>query len=181
MRKVVAVTGHRPQKLGGYEENSPMQAIVKRHLRAKFEELRPDVLISGMALGVDQWAARIALDIGIPLIAALPFTGQSSLWLPDQRTAYDNLLARANRVQIINQGRYAAWKMHARNEWMVTQANHIVAVWNRQPDGGTAACVRFALRMKIPVDVLCPQELLAITNAIPEAPDIPHSRSHGSE
>ena len=31
-----------------------------------------------MALGTDQWAAKIALELSIPYIAAVPFRGQES-------------------------------------------------------------------------------------------------------
>jgi len=63
--KTLCFTGHRPQKLGGYEPN-PIADFVKRSLRDAIERAikrRVETFISGGALGVDQWAAEIVLDI----------------------------------------------------------------------------------------------------------------------
>lgn len=48
----VAFTGHRPDKLGGYD-GSPLQDRIGIVLKSLLAPLQPDVVISGMALGVD--------------------------------------------------------------------------------------------------------------------------------
>lgn len=58
------ITGHRPQKLGGFKPN-PTQTWVRAKLRKTLAEAKkqhPEIeVISGMALGVDQWWAEEAL------------------------------------------------------------------------------------------------------------------------
>ena len=65
----VAVLGHRPPELGGYEPNF-LQAAVQRRLGdvlAAQAELDEDlVLLTGLQLGAEQLAAEAALDHGIP-------------------------------------------------------------------------------------------------------------------
>ena len=63
--KTLCFTGHRPRKLGGYE-TSPIADFVKRSLKDAIERAikrRVETFVSGGALGIDQWAAEIVLDI----------------------------------------------------------------------------------------------------------------------
>lgn len=96
----ICFTGHRPKKLGGYERN-PISDYVKMALSDAIERAikrRIETFISGGALGVDQWAAEIVLDIKarqikksydrfseIKLIIAQPFPSQSARWPQDAR------------------------------------------------------------------------------------------------
>jgi uncharacterized phage-like protein YoqJ len=106
--------------------------------------------ISGMALGVDQWAARgvIALrerDPTVRLVAAVPFHGQDSLWPEHSRMEYARLLEAADERVVVSKGAFAAWKMQARNEWLVNHADVLLAVWDGSA-GGTRNCVQYAQR-----------------------------------
>ena len=70
---VLGITGHRPPGLGcGYEIPNPTYEKICAALRAKFQELNVSKIISGMALGTDQWAAETAIALGLPFIAAVP-------------------------------------------------------------------------------------------------------------
>ena len=93
----IMVTGHRPDKLGGYGP-SETQAAVRTWLweRVKLHALYNEdpFAISGMALGVDQWFAEEALDLGVPVHAYVPFEGQESRWPEPSRYAYGKLLKR---------------------------------------------------------------------------------------
>lgn len=146
---IVAFTGHRPDKLGGYEP-CVEHRIVQFHIRRVLLELKPERIITGMALGVDQWAAEIGRDIGIPYDAAIPFVGQDSRWPDAARRKYRELLDGAENWIVISQpakNNYdAAAKLQWRNEWMVGHIGPdgvLVAVWNGGP-GGTANCVKYA-------------------------------------
>lgn len=63
---IVAATGHRPNKIGGYEWEAPQRVWVRQQIKQSLIELRPDKCISGMALGVDQDFAFICATLGIP-------------------------------------------------------------------------------------------------------------------
>lgn len=140
---IVAFTGHRPQKLGGYNIPNPIYDFVKKQINQVLTELSPKTVISGMALGVDQWAAEICIDLQIPFIAAIPFIGQENYWPEESRKRYSDLLAHAESIECINNGGFASWKMQTRNVWMVDNSDVLVAVFDGTP-GGTKNCFDYA-------------------------------------
>lgn len=150
MEIILSVTGHRPDKLGGYRVPNPTYIHVVNGLRQAFEHYKPDGVIVGMALGVDQWAAELCLTMGIPFHAAIPFEGQESRWPGSSQAKYHWLLSRAASKHIICEGGYHPAKMHTRNAWMVDHSGLLVAAWNGT-DGGTAACVGYAQKVKKPI------------------------------
>lgn len=140
---IVAFTGHRPDKLGGYKLPNPTYSYVCQRIEQALLELKPDTVISGMALGVDQWAANIAHKLGIPFIAAVPFIGQEKMWPAASQSIYNKLIKLASEVVIVSPGGYSAAKMQFRNEWMVDRSNQVIAIWDGT-NGGTGNCVAYA-------------------------------------
>jgi uncharacterized phage-like protein YoqJ len=138
---IVAGTGHRPPKLGGYG------ASVARELQhlavAELSALKPREVISGMAVGWDQALARAAIELNLPWHAYIPFVGQERLWPTATQAAYRDLLARAATVVICSPGGYSAYKMQIRNERMVDDCDTLLALWDGS-EGGTANCVNYA-------------------------------------
>lgn len=153
----IAVTGHRPDKIGGYDFYNPVRTWVREQLKRKLLDLRPQYAISGMALGVDQDFAYVCLEIGVPFLAAIPFVGQESRWPEASQQFYRDLMARAYHVVVVSPGGYAAWKMQTRNEYMVNLCRVLIAVWDGTP-GGTGNCVRYAERVGRPIERINPQD-----------------------
>lgn len=143
----VAVTGHRPDKIGGYDYYAPQRVWVRRKLKSKLMDLMPMYAISGMALGVDQDFAQVSIELAIPFIAALPFAGQESRWPKSSKDYYNWLLERAELIEIVSGGGYSAYKMQLRNQWMVDNCDELIAVWDGS-EGGTGNCVQYARRTK---------------------------------
>lgn len=142
----VAVTGHRPNKLGGYNPLAPLNLAIKELLREKVELIKPRSMISGMALGVDTMWAEIAMEKRIPLIAAIPFEFQYIRWPSESQHHYRKLLNYATRViNVSDDVKYRPQYMQWRNEWMVNNCNVLVAVWDGSP-GGTCNCVNYATK-----------------------------------
>src|SRR5215510_1312423 len=110
-----------PQALGGFATN-PTHVWVRRALADAIDaalERGFTTFISGMALGVDTWAAIEVLNRrgrGARLVAAVPFAGQESLWPPEAQRVYDFILGEADDVHVVSQGRYAPAKMHIRDK-----------------------------------------------------------------
>jgi uncharacterized phage-like protein YoqJ len=164
---IVAVTGHRPSKFvveghSGYDVRNPLVIAVQHQIEAQLRAIglgaEEDVIcISGMALGVDQWFAQIALNEGYKLIAAVPFRGQDSVWPPSSKREYQALLARAHEVVEVCEPGYTAWKMQKRNEWMVDKCTHLIAVYDGS-SGGTRNCVNYATSKKT-IHLISPQTL----------------------
>ena len=140
---IVAFTGHRPNKLGGYRLPNPTYVHVCQQIDSTLRALKPDTVISGMALGIDQWAAHIAYRLGIPFIAAVPFVGQEKAWPIASQTTYQKLIKLAKEVVIVSEGEYAPIKMQIRNQWMVDHCDTLIAVWDGSA-GGTGNCVKYA-------------------------------------
>jgi uncharacterized phage-like protein YoqJ len=154
----LAVTGHRPQKIGGYDESSSLRTAIRRAIRLQIEVLQPDYGLTGMALGVDQDFAQVCIDLGVPFIAAVPFAGQESRWPEPSQQRFTELLSQAHDVVVVSPGPYAAWKMQKRNQWLVNQASALLAVWDGS-DGGTANCVAYAAKKKLTTYRIDPKSL----------------------
>ncbi|MEX5747603.1 MULTISPECIES: SLOG family protein [Massilia] len=145
---VLAGTGHRPDKLGGY--GAAVSSRLVDLARAALTKYRPEEVISGMALGWDTALALAAIELGIPLTAAVPFEGQERRWRPEQQDLFRTILARATKVVVVSPGGYAVWKMQVRNEWMVDRATGVLALWNGT-SGGTANCVEYARARQVEI------------------------------
>lgn len=74
MTYVIAATGHRPNKIRVSFEH--LTDIAYTFLK----EAKPDYAVSGMAQGWDTVFAVAALANEIPLVAAVPWPGQSARW-----------------------------------------------------------------------------------------------------
>ena len=140
---IVAFTGHRPDKLGGYKLPNDTYIKICRDIDWLLKELNPEKVISGMALGVDQWAANIAYKLGIPFVAAIPFEGQELAWPEASQKTYRVLRRLASEEVIVSSGGYSADKMQVRNIWMVDNCDSLIAVWDGSK-GGTGNCVEYA-------------------------------------
>lgn len=129
-------TGHRPEKLTEPEE--VVIAGLEREIRNAIAD-GLDVFISGMARGVDIWAAEIVLrlrDAGEPikLICALPYDGFEKGWRVEWQERYTSILKAADLVRAICPG-YSRACFQIRNEWMVNHSARVIAVFNGQKSG----------------------------------------------
>lgn len=151
---IIAGTGHRPPKLGGYSDEVFYHLVELATISLK--QYKPDKVISGMALGWDQALAQAALDLKIPLIAAIPFPGQHLKWPKSSQERYISLgqWARySGEVHVISQGAYAPWKMQVRNHFLVDHADFMLVLWDGSA-GGTGNCMEYVERMKRPYENL---------------------------
>lgn len=145
---ILGITGHRPPSLGGYDIPNPTYEKVYTALQDKFHELQPKKIISGMALGTDQWAAWAAHELDIPFIAAVPCEGQDSKWPEESKRKFKHLLDLADEVVVVSPGPYAPEKMHLRDRWIVDNSDALCAVWSGIRHGGTFGTVRYAQKQQ---------------------------------
>lgn len=142
----ISVTGHRPEDILEAEKD------VRRKFSRTFQEVSPEVVIIGMAAGVDIWSGDEARLLGIPVIAARPWAGHSAR--TEDSELYATLIEYADEVvNVDGADTYAGpWVYHKRNEWMVDHATHVLAYLNpAKTSGGTFACVRYAKKVGRPV------------------------------
>jgi len=154
---IAGITGHRPLKLGGYDE--PMREILVETLAGLLVRDGATRGVTGMAIGADQYFAEACLSLRIPFTAAVPFEGQESRWPPAAQRNYHRLLALAASVVYVSPPGYALWKMQARNQWVVDHCDQLYAVWDGST-GGTANTVILANRAQRIVEVINPRELI---------------------
>lgn len=145
----IAITGHRPNKLYGYNLNNYKWQLLRNKIGKSLMDNNCRKFYCGMALGVDTIAAMACLDLkesgqSIKLIACIPFVGQESKWPEESRQHYYSLLERCDERVIVCDGGYAPYKMQERNKYMVDRSDIVLAVWDGS-SGGTANCVNYAI------------------------------------
>ena len=147
-----AFTGHRPKSFPWkYNEASPDCVALKKVLATQITALANDGVtgfISGMALGVDLWAAQIVLDLRkknptLKLCCALPCEGQEKKWPADKQELYRSILKQADDIHWESRS-YTPDCMLNRNRYMVDQASILLAVYNGAYRSGTGMTVRDA-------------------------------------
>ena len=140
----VCFTGHRPEKLNMNEQE------VKNKLHEAIRKAIDDgftTFISGMARGVDMWAAEIVLEEreeneNIKLICASPYQGFEKMWSRDERYRYNDILESADLVKYICE-HYSKQCFQIRNVWMVDHSARVIAAYNSE-SGGTRNTIRYA-------------------------------------
>lgn len=151
---LVMVTGHRPKGIGGYRTPNPTEQWVRKSvesvLRGFMRQYDTVAALSGMAIGSDHIYAEVALFLGLPVHAAVPFKGQESQWPESSQRRYRELLGQCESVIYVCDPGYEAWKMKERNRYMVSQASHAVAIWDGFDTGGTAHTVGLLRHNKTP-------------------------------
>jgi len=147
---VIAGTGHR--KLGGsYELDTPVAKAVRETTRAFLVERKADQVISGMALGFDTILALVAIELKLPVLAAVPFEGQESRWPEASQKRYREILANPLvSTWVVAPGGHNVFKLQNRNERAVDRCDLLLACYDGSY-GGTRNCVDYALRIEKPV------------------------------
>lgn len=162
-----AFTGHRPPKYPwGYDEDTPLCIALKRALAEQIEVLADagtTDFLSGMAQGADTWAALFVLAMreknpALKLHCVLPCEGQANRWAASARELYRSILSRADSVVYINR-EYRDGCMLERNRYLVDHAGTLLAVYNGERRGGTAATVRYAGKKGRGLIVIDPRSL----------------------
>ena len=147
----VCFTGHRPEKLIRTEKD--IKCDLEKEIRQAIAD-GLNVFITGMARGVDIWAAQIVLSIrkagyDIKLICACPYDGFESGWNKYWQKQYKEILATADYVKYVCEG-YSRSCFQVRNEWMVNHAARVIAVFNGEKSG-TKNTIDYAAKAGVPV------------------------------
>jgi len=166
IEKTCCFTGPRPK-------NFPWQNEDERYIIPLTERLEKEIrkaidkgyrhFISGMAIGVDMYAASIVLkirkeqsDLGLTLEAAVPFPSQPDKWTETQKLKYAVLLKKADKQTIIGQ-EPTTENFNKRNDYMVDNASMLIAVNSDKP-GGTQRTINYAKTKQREVVVIDPME-----------------------
>lgn len=140
--RLVLVTGHRPDRLGGYGPNPQATAVrdrIEAALRAMVEVDGPLTVVSGLRLGAEELGAQAAIACGLPLVAVLPFPNPDAPWPQASREWFAEVVAAAD-VAITLEDREPATKQLAgaaigrRDAWLARQVDAALVVWDQEDD-----------------------------------------------
>ena len=103
---------------------------------------------SGGADGVDCWASLIVLELrkknpALRLHLILPHEGQADKWSDSAQDRYHSILEQADLIEYMSR-KYYDGCMLDRNHRLVEATGVLLAVYNGERRGGTAATVRYA-------------------------------------
>lgn len=173
----IAVTGHRPNKLWGYDLNhnkyKQLESLIIKTIaeiwdKKSYPKLMHQVpieCISGMALGVDTIFANSVLRIKteftslIKLVAAIPCLHQETLWSNNDKIRYRNIISLADEVVYVSKEPYSKGCMNKRNQYMVDRCNILLAIWNGDNTGGTADAIRRAEKADKEIIIIDPASI----------------------
>lgn len=142
-----AFTGHRPHKFPWrYNEADERCVALKAALKEQIEALVEDGITdfySGGADGVDCWAALIVLELkktnpALRLHCVLPHEGQADKWSDSVQERYHPILNQADTVEYVSREYYDGCMLN-RNRRLIKAAGSLLAVYNGECHGGTAA------------------------------------------
>ena len=159
-----AFTGHRPHKLPWkYHEADSRCAALKTALTRQMIALTKEGVtdfFSGMAEGTDCYCAQIILELrkenpALKLHCVLPCRNQADKWSASAQKRYWSILQCADSVSYVSQ-EYRQGCMLERNQRLVESAAILMAVYNGEWRGGTAATVRYAQKLGRRLIVLNP-------------------------
>lgn len=138
---IIGITGSRTKYLG--YGNLPLFEKVKSKFEELFLQYNPDVIISGMALGIDVLAVASAIKLNIPFVAAVPFKGQESVWLKSAQEHYHNLLRQAKEVVYVSEPPFSVDKLKKRNKYIVDNSDMMIAM-QANNSSGTQHTIEYA-------------------------------------
>ena len=181
INRCCAFTGHRPAKFPWkYDEKDKRCSALKAVLTEQIEKMAAAGVMdffTGMALGTDTWAAMAVLDLrgrntAIRLHCVLPCEGQEVTWPTPAQVRYKYILSEADSVEYVNRY-YHSKCMLERNQRLVDSAARLIAIYNGEKRGGTAATVRYAQKAGREIIYINPETLMVFKWGPPPNPAHP--------
>ena len=159
-----AFTGHRPRKFPWKYDEADSRCVALKAVLAEQIAALVDAgftqFLSGMAEATDTWSALSVLDLrendpAIKLHCILPCKEQADKWAASSRDLYRSILDRADSIVYVSRT-YHETCMLDRNRFLIEHAAALLAVYNGERRGGTAATMRYAQKMGREIIVIDP-------------------------
>lgn len=159
----ICITGHRPDKLYGYNLNDHRYKELFKQFKKLLIENNCTEAITGMALGADMLFALAVIKLkqegyDIKLHCAIPCRNHSNKWAYDSKVLYNYILKNADYVKLVSDEEYKPYLMQKRNEYMVDQSDKVIAVWDGSKSG-TYNCIKYAEKRNKEIIVINPKEI----------------------
>ena len=178
------ITGHCPTRFKWKsDENNNGCKRLKKRMRDQFILLYEKGVRQfwvGGALGVDMWAGEILLRLKeqpeyseIKLMVALPFEGHDANWDERSKKRLAFLVRHSEKTVVVGEkGQTPEANYRQRNEYMVDQANCLLAVYDndRSIRSGTGMTVSYAQRKNLPIIFVHPDTAAVTSDGIQPRP-----------
>lgn len=159
--KTVCFSGHRPHKLvtGGASPEKVLP-IIQSMLYMEIQQAINDGFenfMSGMAAGVDLWAARFVLSLGnkypqVKLICAVPYEGQKDRLCGEELFEYSTIIKEASEVITLSDS-YHRDCFRKRNCFMVDNSSRLIAVVSDY-HSGTGQTINYARKKDLDLRII---------------------------
>lgn len=156
--------GPQPQSLPfGLNEKSTsylrLKQVLKEQVIYLIETFQVTHFISGVDLGVGQYATEIVIDLKrdypeLTLECAIPYEKQAENWTVAQRERYFSIVEHCDKETLL-QHHYTKDYMKRQKEYLINQSNYLIAVWNGK-SGYICNILSFARTLKKPMIVINP-------------------------
>lgn len=166
-RRTCAFTGHRPQKFPWRKNEADercvsLKAVLDEQIKKMVDSGYTDFL-SGMACGVDTWAAQTVLALrkenpALKLHCILPCKTQTDAWSLSERERYCAILKEADSIVWVERANTKGC-MLKRNHYLVDHSEALLAIYNGERRSGTAATVNYARKAGREIYILDPATL----------------------
>jgi uncharacterized phage-like protein YoqJ len=138
----LAIFGHRPTELGGYEDNPLAEALrdkMAEILEAKAAIIDDLVVVSGLRLGAEMLGAEAALEVGLPLVVVLPYPDPESVWAAASQARFGELQRYASDVVLLQKKapasrQQAGAALARRDAWIIRNVTEALLVWDGKDD-----------------------------------------------
>lgn len=167
----ISLTGHRPDKLAGYDLRKPFYYKLHAQLLSIVEKVLTDNpgkiiwLHSGLALGADMvWGfvaktAKNKYPNRIKFYAEIPVINQSKVWKNKiDKNRWKELYGLADDKTVYAET-YSPKVMQERNIGMIDHADFLIAIYDGSK-GGTGNAVSYAKKVKKELLIIKPDEIL---------------------
>jgi len=151
IKKTLCFSGHRPEKLPFKGDvNLPETKMLMSILFCEISNAVEDgyrYFITGMAKGIDLWAAKYVIDLkntdpAIKLICAVPYDGYGKSWKGIDKWDLNYVFEKADDIVTVSPD-YSKFCMRFRNEYMVDNSSKLIAVV-ADYRSGTGQTIRYA-------------------------------------
>ena len=166
-KRSCAFSGHRPQKFPWRYDETDSRCVALKSALTEQIRLLADAgvtqFLSGMAQAVDTWSALSVLALreknpALKLHCILPCITQADKWTASSLDLYLSILERADSIVYVSRV-YHKNCMLDRNRFLVEHASSLLAVYNGEQRGGTAATIRYAQKIGREIIMIDPATL----------------------
>lgn len=156
--KTVCFSGHRPEKFPDKgDENSPITGVIKSILYKEIKDCINDgynCFITGLARGVDNWAADIIIELKIKgkdlkFVCVRPYEEYGNDWKGFDKWNLSHILEKADDIVTLSK-EYTKDCLKKRNIYMVDHSQKLIAIISNYRSG-TGQTIRYAQKKGIEV------------------------------